>query len=511
MASCLHELLQHLEISGDFFSATRPFHLVGFGNGANIAATFASLHGHRVETYCLRSLVLLNGFASLDAELTANLTSAENVFQCLPSDKPELARDYFKQYLLSRDYVDRVGKDMAWNLLTAISNPISMAGRLLILKGAMLHVDLTSSKTNLKACRGIPMIVVHSTENKLVSSSHVSRLIEGRNVKHIYAHEQTSVEGITNESKRLVENVLRSSDGNRNRAAVLWFKCGHQISIEAKKKLIDLFRSLAQSVSNFEEEVKEEISDEESEKLRRKKEQEKELKDLTAKDSKRFDNVSKREIEQDYQSTKHQYDQESKLEALLRGENDVEEEQEEIETTLHVNVADDIKTRLEKKLEEFEQQKAIRAKTLREQYEAQTEKLRESSEIRREEWESEDTARLDALEVALEERRKEREAEELNRSQRIEHYNLKRKDNNDVCVVNSEEKDMKSEVQKPITTARTKTETIKPSTLILDQLEAEDKKKEENRHAERVAAAEEEERKREEFEKVRSVRAQKYQ
>ena len=83
MASRLHELLQHLEISGDFFSATRPFHLVGFGNGANIAATLSSTHGHRVETYCLRSLVLINGYASLDAELTANLTSTENVFQCL--------------------------------------------------------------------------------------------------------------------------------------------------------------------------------------------------------------------------------------------------------------------------------------------------------------------------------------------------------------------------------------------------------------------------------------------
>ena len=523
MASRLHELLQHLEISGDFFSATRPFHLVGFGNGANIATSFASIHGHHVDTYCLQSLVLINGYAVLDAELTANLTSTENVFQCLPPDKPELARDYFKQYLLSREYVDRVGKDMAWNLLTAISNPISMAGtylpsfqiqitiytqtytpgRLLLLKGAMLHVDLT--KRGLKTCRGIPMIVVHSTENKLVSSSHVTRLVEGRNVQHIYAHQQTKADGITEDSKNLLENVLRSSKKENHRAAVLWFKCGHQISIEEKKKLMDLFRSLARHVVRVEDEKDEDTKQKEAEQQEEKRLREetaKELKSLEVDNSKRFENKNKTDIEQEYQSTKHEYDRESKLEALLRDDDEEEKQDDETkkgktELTIEVNTpADDIKTRLEKKLEAFEQQKALRAKKLREEYEAQTEKLRESSEIRREEWKLEDSARIDALELALEERRKEREAEELSRSQRIDHYNLKKN-----VVIRKQELEQDDQKQddeeKQEKTATTTTANI------LDQLEAEDKKKEEEKRAERIAAAEQEKKKRDEFERVR--------
>ena len=61
---------------------------------------------------------------------------------------------------------------------------------------------------------------------------------------------------VSRTNPHVLSRTLRPSDSNR--AAVLWFKCGHQISIEEKKKLID-FRSLAQSVTHFKEEEEKEV------------------------------------------------------------------------------------------------------------------------------------------------------------------------------------------------------------------------------------------------------------
>ena len=55
----------------------RPFHLVGFGNGGNIATYFAAKHGSQRAVYSLRSLVLLNSFAYIDTQLAAILHSTE--------------------------------------------------------------------------------------------------------------------------------------------------------------------------------------------------------------------------------------------------------------------------------------------------------------------------------------------------------------------------------------------------------------------------------------------------
>ena len=123
------------------------------------------MHGHRVETYCLRSLVLINGYASLDAELTANLTSTENVFQCLLLRQTR-TRPRLLQTISALQRIRRTRRQGHGVESTQISQSNFHGRSTLILKGAMLHLDLTSSKTNLKACRGVPMIVVHSTENK---------------------------------------------------------------------------------------------------------------------------------------------------------------------------------------------------------------------------------------------------------------------------------------------------------------------------------------------------------
>lgn len=73
----LHELLQAAEQSGDML-LTSPFHLVGIGNGAAIAASFAQRWGSDpLYASSLRSIVSVNGFLYPDPQLSAIVHSGE--------------------------------------------------------------------------------------------------------------------------------------------------------------------------------------------------------------------------------------------------------------------------------------------------------------------------------------------------------------------------------------------------------------------------------------------------
>lgn len=80
---------QGLERTGEFVSATRPFYLLGVGNGANVATQFALRYGEaRAYSNALRSLLLVNPFAEVDPQHAAALHSCVNVFSCFPPDRP---------------------------------------------------------------------------------------------------------------------------------------------------------------------------------------------------------------------------------------------------------------------------------------------------------------------------------------------------------------------------------------------------------------------------------------
>lgn len=64
---------------------------MGIGNGAAIAAAFALRYSdHPLYRSSLRSVVSINGFASVDAQLAAVLHSSVNAFATLPSARPDL-------------------------------------------------------------------------------------------------------------------------------------------------------------------------------------------------------------------------------------------------------------------------------------------------------------------------------------------------------------------------------------------------------------------------------------
>ena len=84
-AAKLHEILQHAEENGDIL-LTNPFHLVGIGNGAAIAAAFAQRFGNDARySKSLKSFVAVNGFLYPDPQLASILHSSAQVFESTPS------------------------------------------------------------------------------------------------------------------------------------------------------------------------------------------------------------------------------------------------------------------------------------------------------------------------------------------------------------------------------------------------------------------------------------------
>ena len=142
IADRLHELLQHVETT-KAYSLSNPFHLVGIGNGACIAAAFAQRWGaHPSYSNSVRSIVAINGFLFPDAQLTAVLHSAAELSENAMFSRPDIPVSFWGQHIFSEQYLDAVSPNLALNIHTAVSNPITNEGRCKIARGAMQHRDL---------------------------------------------------------------------------------------------------------------------------------------------------------------------------------------------------------------------------------------------------------------------------------------------------------------------------------------------------------------------------------
>ena len=239
IARYLHELLLHTETEGSFITSSLPFYLVGFGNGANIMTYFALTYGE-MQRYksSLQGILSINGFLALDPQLTSILHSTIKVFSCFPSSRPDLPVSYFARFLFSEEYLKRVNPNLVLNLYTAVTNPITIGGRIRICKGSLCHKELESKVSSLT----IPLIVVQSTENLLVSPSNVDTFLKGRRVTHLWSHQ--FVEGKLTES---AAEQLSKGAYEQSSACVLWIKAGHEIKQEAKSSLIEILHVLLKS------------------------------------------------------------------------------------------------------------------------------------------------------------------------------------------------------------------------------------------------------------------------
>ena len=197
LADRMNELLQYAEENGDFL-LTRPFHLVGIGNGACIAAAFLKKHGQS-ELYrsTIKGLVSINGFLQPDPQLSSILHSAAQVFESTPHSRPDIPVSYWARFIFSEEYLQNINPNLALNILTAVSNPLTNEGRMKIARGCLQHKDLRGHLTpeNLQRADApvVPIIVLQSTENLLVNASNVDQFITGRKARHLWSHQQNNV------------------------------------------------------------------------------------------------------------------------------------------------------------------------------------------------------------------------------------------------------------------------------------------------------------------------------
>jgi pimeloyl-ACP methyl ester carboxylesterase len=117
--------VQHVNGNGLMPLKSKPFHVVGIGQGGSVALAFAVRHGPSYPR-CLRSLALINSFASVDSQLAAILHSSVNVFSCFPPSRPELPVTYFSRFVFSEAYITKV---RFFNLLFGVAEVLVMDRR----------------------------------------------------------------------------------------------------------------------------------------------------------------------------------------------------------------------------------------------------------------------------------------------------------------------------------------------------------------------------------------------
>ncbi|EQC39672.1 hypothetical protein SDRG_03101 [Saprolegnia diclina VS20] len=232
---CVHELLTSLNASG-MFSTSVPFHLVGFGHGGHLAACFAIQFGAMYAPR-LQSVALINGFAAIDTQLAGILHGAVNLFQCLPHTRPDLPVSYFSKFLFCAEYLQRVDPNLALSIYTAVTNPISLEGRLRICKGALHNVDLTTQLSVIS----VPIVVVQSVENALVAPTNVDPFLQGRSCVHVWSHQQGKNGELNDRGRQLLVQALSAPEKS---AFVTWLRAGHEVRQEAKHYICDLLEVL---------------------------------------------------------------------------------------------------------------------------------------------------------------------------------------------------------------------------------------------------------------------------
>lgn len=283
IADRMNELLHHIELDGGIMLST-PFHLVGMGNGACIAAAFAQRWG-KDPHYApgLRSIVSVNGFLAPDPQLVGVLHQAAQLFESTPHNRPDIPVSYWARFMFSNGYLEKIHPNLALNIYTAVSNPITNDGRYKLTTGCINHRDLRAGlapDADLTAISDtidfelsavtVPVIMLQSTDNSLVNASNVDPFLKGRTTKHLWSHQQNILsEGVLARAKdvqsqwvggmasgpedysqfsmlgkdgvRLMMDTLNNPRG----CFVMWTTAGHLVQQENKRAILDFLDVLA--------------------------------------------------------------------------------------------------------------------------------------------------------------------------------------------------------------------------------------------------------------------------
>ena len=221
MASCLHELLNSVGPEGTKqFDSDKPFHLLGFGNGGNIATFYAAHYSNPA----LRALVHCNAFAFVDPHLAGALHDCMNVFSCAPPARPDLPVDVYSRFLFAPAYLASVSTPLALNLYTAVHNPITLEGRIQLCLGALSNIDLRAQLAEID----LPIDCVGATQGALVKPVHTEVFVEHRRGGAEYSEAKTIFEALKNPHK----------------TCVVWVKSGHELFQEARDQMSTLIEQM---------------------------------------------------------------------------------------------------------------------------------------------------------------------------------------------------------------------------------------------------------------------------
>ncbi|EGZ28612.1 hypothetical protein PHYSODRAFT_472033 [Phytophthora sojae] len=165
LARRVHELLNFLQHTTQFVTTGAPFHIVGFGNGANVATCYTAL------------------------------------------------------------------------IYTAVTNAITLDGRIRLCRGALRHVDLGSQLAEI----GVPLVLVQSVENTLVSPTNVDPFLQGRSsVQHVWSHQQPHTSDLRSKTRAQLRKALATPKS----AFVSWLRAGHELRQEAKCYVTEVIEML---------------------------------------------------------------------------------------------------------------------------------------------------------------------------------------------------------------------------------------------------------------------------
>ena len=165
-ARIIDNFLFHLDEIGKVSFANDDFQFVGYGYGGNILATMLSNTGDMVPS--LKSLLIINGFTRIDSTMTGLLEEMYRVIQTCPEEMADLPYNYFSILCGGATFDHNEIEEKIK------SNPISVSGRLSIIRGIQESVDITKLIKKIKT----PIFIVHSMKNCFVPVENVDRMME---------------------------------------------------------------------------------------------------------------------------------------------------------------------------------------------------------------------------------------------------------------------------------------------------------------------------------------------
>jgi hypothetical protein len=282
LADRLAELLTSVDTSAQMPLSTKPWHIVGIGNGAAVAAAYALRYGPcssntsassssssdsgttATAAAGLRAVVSVNGFATVDSQLAAVLHAAAGAFAAFPPQRPDLPVAFWSRFLFSASYIAAVGRSLALNLHTAVANPVGCDGMAAIVRGALAHRDVSA----LLPALPLPLVLLQSTDDALVNASNVDAFLRGRVARHTWSHQlqlaapwqsvggclgadgrnalaaTLSEGGGSSSTSSSSSSSTSSTSGSSTKggAFVLWAPGGHAVQQECKRAVTDLLR-----------------------------------------------------------------------------------------------------------------------------------------------------------------------------------------------------------------------------------------------------------------------------